>query len=348
MKTLVARLGLVGLGCAVAASASSAAPAAATSDATTTLASVSSGGAQGDLYSYAIAITAHGRYVLFSSDARNLVAGDTNGRTDAFVRDRLTGKTSRVSVSSSGAQARRSSDPFGGSNAGGISADGRNVVFRSDASNLVAHDTNGAEDIFVHNRRTGRTTRVNVSSSGRQADGWSGSPTISADGRYVAFVSSASSLVPGDTNGTVDVFVRDRLAGRTRRVSISSRGRQANGGCEEPSISAHGRYVAFASPASNLVTGDSNDISDVFVRDRWTGHTRRISISSRGLQSTGSPTRTGSNAPSISAHGRYVAFHSDASNLVRGDTNRVFDMFVHDRMTGKTRRVSVGDRKSVV
>src|SRR5919198_2445415 len=120
-----------------------------------------------------------GRLVLFSSDARNLVADDTNDRTDAFVRDRVTGRTTRVSVSSSGAQAAASRDPFGGSHAGGIGGDGRYVVFRSDAANLVADDTNHAEDIFVRDRTTGRTRRVSLSSRGRQANGASSAPVIS-------------------------------------------------------------------------------------------------------------------------------------------------------------------------
>jgi Tol biopolymer transport system component len=342
MKTLLTRLRLVSLGCVAAVGASSQVPAGATAGATTTIESVSTTGSQGDLYSYAVAISAHGRYVLFSSDADNLVANDTNEQTDAFVRDRVTGRTTRVSVSSTGAQARRSSDPFGGSKAGGITADGRYVVFRSDASNLVAGDTNRAEDIFVHDRKTGRTSRVSVTSGGRQANGASGFPVISADGHYVAFVSSASNLVAHDTNGAADVFVHNLVTGRTRRVSVSSRGRQANAECDEPSISRHGRYVAFASPASNLVANDTNGLSDVFVRDRRTGRIHRVSITSRGAQSDGSSTGTGSNAPAISADGRFVAFHSDASNLVPRDTNRAFDIFVHDRTTGATQRVSVG------
>jgi Tol biopolymer transport system component len=310
---------------------------------TTWLESVSTSDEQANLYSYAIGISAHGRYVVFNSDATNLVAGDTNKQGDVFVRDRLTGETTRVSVSSTGKQADQSSDPFGGSHAGGLSASGRYVVFVSDASNLVRRDTNGAGDIFVHDRLSAETRRVSVSSTSRQANGPSGSPVISAGGRYVAFSSSASNLVAGDTNRKSDVFVRDRRTRQTRRVSLSSAGRQANRRCEGPAISAHGRYVAFATNASSLVAGDTNGLADIFVRDLRTGQTRRVSVSSRGRQSTGSPTHTGSNAPTISADGRYVAFHSDASNLVPGDTNGTFDIFVRDRVTGKTRRVSVGN-----
>jgi Tol biopolymer transport system component len=306
---------------------------------TTTLVDLSTRGKQANLYTYAAGISAHGRYVVMNSDATNLVPHDTNKRKDVFVRDRLRGKTTRVSVSSSGAQAKASSQ----APEGAISPDGRYVVFVSDASNLVAHDTNRADDIFVHDRVTGRTTRASVSSRGRQASGGSESPALSADGRYIAFFSSASDLVRGDTNRQSDVFVHDRRTGKTVRVSVSSAGRQANFASEEPALSADGRYVAFATAASNLVPHDTNGLEDIFVRDRRTGKTTRVSVTSRERQATGSPTHTGSNAALISGDGRYVAFHSDASNLVPGDTNRVFDIFVRDRLAGETSRVSVSN-----
>ena len=320
-----------------------AAAALAAGSATTTLVDLSTRGKQANLYTYPAGISAHGRYVVMNSDATNLVAHDTNKRKDVFVRDRRTGKTTRVSVSSSGAQAKATAYPFGGSHAWAISSDGRYVLFVSDAPNLVAHDTNRAKDIFVHDRITGRTTRASVSSRGRQANGVSESPALSADGRYVAFESSASNLVRGDTNRQPDVFVHDRRTGKTVRVSVSSAGRQANFASVVPALSADGRYVAFATAASNLVPHDTNGLEDVFVRDRRTGKTTRVSVTSRERQATGSPTHTGSNAPLISGDGRYVAFHSDASNLVPGDTNRVFDIFVRDRLVGETSRVSVSN-----
>src|SRR5439155_1130669 len=204
-----------------------AAAALAAGSATTTLVDLSTRGKQANLYTYAAGISAHGRYVVMNSDATNLVAHDTNKRKDVFVRDRRTGKTTRVSVSSSGAQAKATAYPFGGSHAWAISSDGRYVLFVSDAPNLVAHDTNRAEDIFVRDRRTGKTTRVSVTSRERQATGspthtGSNAPLISGDGRYVAFHSDASNLVPGDTNRVFDIFVRDRLAGETSRVSVSN------------------------------------------------------------------------------------------------------------------------------
>lgn len=335
---------LIGCLALSAVAASSAAPSSERAAATTTRVSVSSSGRQGDLPSYAIAISGDGRYVAFTSEARTLVPADTNQRNDAFVRDRRTGGTTRVSVSSAGREAKAGDDPFGGSAAEGISADGRYVVFRSDAANLVPGDTNGALDVFVHDRKTGRTSRVSVSSSGGQANGSSLFSSISANGRYVVFTSNASNLVPRDTNGASDIFVRDLRTGRTSRVSIGSRGRQANSWSEGAAISADGRYVAFPSLASNLVAGDRNKLSDVFVRDRKLGRTTRVSVTSRGREGRGRPYSNGSNTASITADGRYVAFHSDMTNLVTGDTNRTFDIFVRDRVTGQTKRVSVSSR----
>jgi Tol biopolymer transport system component len=317
-------------------------PAAAAAPATTTRVSVSSAGGQADRDTYAAAISANGRYVALNSIARNLVAGDTNDASDVFVHNRASGQTTRISVSSGGAQGNGSSD------SAAMSANGRYVVFASNASNLVAGDTNHATDVFLHDRASGVTTRVSISSGGRQANGPSAMPAISADGRYVAFQSFASTLVRGDTNGLTDVFVRDLATGRTTRVSLTSRGRQARctiGYCEstEPVLSAHGRYVAFQSSATNLVPHDTNRLGDVFVRDRRTGETTRVSVDSRGRQGGGDRTNNGSNAPAISGNGRYVVFHSADSNLVLGDTNRVFDIFVHDRRTHRTTRVSVSN-----
>jgi Tol biopolymer transport system component len=235
-----------------------------------------------------------------------------------------------VSVASDGTQGN------GASALPSISADGRYVAFLSGASNLVPGDTNGVDDVFVHDRLTGQTTRVSVASDGTEGNGHSESPSISADGRYVAFASYASNLVPGDTNGVMDVFVHDRLTGQTTRVSVASDGTQGNGESRYPSISADGRYVAFMSYASNLVPGDTNGVMDVFVHDRLTGQTTRVSVASDGTQGNGD-----SVSPSISADGRYVAFMSYAYNLVPGDTNGKADVFVHDRLTGQTTRVSV-------
>ncbi|HEY9821824.1 MAG TPA: DUF4347 domain-containing protein [Candidatus Sericytochromatia bacterium] len=165
-----------------------------------------------------------------------------------------------------------------------ISADGRYVVFRSEASNLVSGDTNNTSDIFVYDRQTDTTRRVSVNSSGTQGNGFSQSPSISADGRYVAFNSDASNLVSSDTNNTSDIFVHDLQTDTTRRVSINSNGTQGNSASYRPSISADGRYVAFNSDASNLVSGDTNNTSDIFVHDLQTDTTRRVSVATDGIQ----------------------------------------------------------------
>ncbi len=240
--------------------------------------------------------------------------------------------TVRISVSSGGAQGTQESL------APAISADGRYVAFVSFAANLVSGDTNGHSDVFVRDRRTGTTERVNVSDSGAQANADSFTPSMSADGRYVAFSSFASNLVSGDTNGNLDVFVRDRQLGTTERVSVSTGGIQGNGNSATlgQALSADGRYVAFYSDASNLVAGDTNAHTDVFVRDRQAGATDCASLAISG--SVGNLDSLGS---TISADGRYVVFESRAWNLVTGDTNGFMDVFVRDRQSGTTDRVSV-------
>jgi Tol biopolymer transport system component len=254
----------------------------------------------------------------------------------------------RVSIASDGSQAN--ADIFG---VAGISADGRFVAFSSGASNLVPGDTNNRRDIFVHDQQTGQTIRVSIASDGSQANDHSDNVSISADGRFVAFSSGASNLVPGDTNETVDCFVHNRDADgngifdepegiQTSRVSVASNGAQANDpGVQFSSISADGRFIAFRSRASNLVPGDTNGAEDVFVHDQQTRQTTRVSVASDGSQANG-----GSGAASISADGRFVGFNSVASNLVAGDTNGDSDVFVHDQRTRQTTRVSVASDDS--
>jgi tricorn protease-like protein len=279
--------------------------------------SVSSTGIEANAYSSWVAISPHGRYVAFTSDASNLVPGDTNQQSDVFVRDRRTGTTSRVSVSSREVQASWPSE------VPSISARGRYVSFVSYATDLVPGDTNEATDVFVRDRWKGTTRRVSVSSTGVQGDHAVDSASMSKSGRYVTFVSGASTLVPGDTNDRADVFVRDRRKGTTRRVSLSSREEQADNRSERSSISANGRYVAFDSLATNMVHADTNDAMDVFVRDRWRGNTRRVSVNGSGAQADAE-----SSVPWISSNGRFVGFESYATNLVPGDTNETVDSFV--------------------
>ncbi len=157
----------------------------------------------------------------------------------------------------------------GGSLEPSISADGRFVAFQSVARDLVSGDTNNTTDVFVYDRQTGAVTRVSVSSGGTQGNDASYSAAISADGRYVAFRSAATTLEPGDTNNTDDIFVHDRQTGQTTRVSLDSAVNRVMAG-DTPSISGDGRFVAFQSTATNLVTGDTNGVGDIFVRDRQT------------------------------------------------------------------------------
>ncbi len=296
----------------------------------TTRISVSSTGAQGNGLSDEADISDYGRFVAFVSTATNLVPGDTNGFPDVFVRDRRSGVTTRVSVASNGAQANDESDEPA------ISQDGRFIAFLSFASNLVANDTNGEGDVFVHDRRTGITTRVNVSSAGEEANGFSGNPAISADGTVIAFFSDATNLVPGDTNGVRDVFVRDQKNNTTTRVSVSSARVQSDGTSQLPALNADGRFVAFESAGTTLVAGDTNGTMDAFVHDRSNATTARVSVSTAGVQGNDE-----SSTVAISGDGLLIAFESIATNLVAGDTGTVRDIFVRDRSNNTTTRASV-------
>jgi len=289
---------------------------------TTTRVSVDSAGNQGNLVSSDPSISANGRFVAFQSQGSNLVPGDTNNTNDIFVRDLLTNTTTRVSVDSAGNQAN--SDSYYPS----ISADGRFVAFGSNSSNLVPGDPNNRFEIFVRDLSTNTTTRVSVDSAGNLGNGYSYTPSISADGRFVAFYSDASNLVPADTNNSPDVLVRDLSTNTTTRVSVDSAGNLGNGDSYLPSISADGRFVAFYSDASNLAPGDTNNSPDIFMRDLLTNTTTRLSVDSAGNQ--GNADTRGFASPSISADGRFVAFSSSASNLVPGDTNNTRDVFVSD------------------
>jgi Tol biopolymer transport system component len=301
---------------------------------TITHVSVDSAGNRGNAPSFYPSISADGRFVAFVSNASNLVPGDTNFDQDIFVRDLSTNTTTRVSVDSAGNQANDNSTKPS------ISADGRFVAFVSDATNLVPGDTNAGTDIFVRNLLTNTTTRVSVDSVGNQGNGRLSLdflvPSISADGRFVAFASRASNLVPGDTNLYQDIFVRDLLTNTTTRVSVDSAGNQANGFSFDPSISSNGRFVVFQSSAPNLVLGGTNDSAEIFMRDLSTNTTTRVSV-----DSAGNPGNDFSSDPSISGDGRFVAFASNASNLVPGDTNASQDIFVRDLSTNTTTRVSV-------
>ena len=300
--------------------------------------SVATGGAQGTGgTSDDPSISTNGRFVAFHSGATGLVSGDTNSRDDIFVHDRQTGITQRVSLTHTGAQAN------GNSREPSISADGRYVVFTSDADNLVPDDTNMRADIFLRDRTNNTTERISVDSGEGQVNDTSNAPAISGNGQFVAFLSVATNLVPGDTttgsNG-IDVFVRDRPNGTTERVSVMTGGGQAGSGpAYPPSISADGRFVTFASRKTDLVPGDTTTFGDVFLHDRQSDATTRISVSSGGSQALGGE----SHQPTISPDGRLIVFTSLANNLVSGDTNNQYDIFVRDRTAGTTIRVNLSN-----
>jgi Tol biopolymer transport system component len=216
-----------------------------------------------------------------------------------------------------------------------FSLDNRYVAFRS-ASVLVPGDTNGFQDVYLYDRQTCTFERVSLAHDGSEPDSHCTSPAISPDGRFVVFLSSATNLVPSDGNMVADVFVRDRQLGTTERVSVDSSGSEGDKTCwNATAISFDGRYVAFGSEATNLVTGDGNNVEDIFVRDRQLGTTERVSVDSAGVEGM-----FPSDWPVISHDGRYVAFPT-ASKFDPNDTNGTIDIYVHDRQTNTTTRASV-------
>lgn len=297
---------------------------------TTERVSVDSAGIEGNGGGIIPSISSDGRFVVFYSGSNNLVPGDTNGVGDIFLHDRMTGQTIRVSVDSAGVEAND------GSNSPAISGDGRYIAFQSSATNLVSNDTNQTVDVFVYDRLTGITSLVSVDSGGVQANQACTRPALSVDGRYIAFESEATNLVPGSSNTYADIFVRDQVLGLTSRASVDAFGVEGNGRSGRVSISGDGQLVAFWSEASSLVQGDTNGTTDCFVHYLQTGQTSRVSVDSAGAQAN-----AGSLDPSLSLDGRYVAFSSHAWNLVGGDTNQAQDIFVHDLQTGLTTRASV-------
>jgi hypothetical protein len=256
---------------------------------TTSRVSVATDGAEGNSDSDGCSISSDGRYVAFFSLASNLVAGDTNGVNDVFVRDRTLNTTNRVSISIDflGAGANADSDDPS------ISADGRYVAFESNATNLVAGDSNSKLDVFVRDRNAGTTTRVSVGGLATQGNNDSFVGSISADGRLVAFESDATNLVAGDANAKRDVFVRDLVSGTTSLVSVDSSGAQGDGDSHRPDISANGLSVAFTSRAANLVSGDTNGVDDIFVYDA------PMVATSITIKTTATSARTG-NVPILS------------------------------------------------
>jgi hypothetical protein len=291
----------------------------------TTRASVDSAGLQANDNSESPDISTDGRFVVFASAATNLVTGDFNGVTDIFIHDRQTGATSRVSVDSAGLEANGASD------GPSVSSDGRFVAFSSPATNLVPGDTNGVADLFVRDRQSGTTERISVSGSGEQANDASGGASISNDGNKVMFTSRATNLAAGDTNGSLDVFVRDRAAGTTNAASISSNGIFGSRGASDAKISGNGRYVVFTSASSNLIDMEPNAETALYVRDLQAGATKLISHYTDGYEMAGE-----SDGAAISDDGRYVVFEFDEA----GDSLPLREIYAHDNQTGMTMSVT--------
>jgi Ca2+-binding RTX toxin-like protein len=255
--------------------------------------------------------------MIFGSDASYLVAGDTNKAPDIFLKDLANGAVTRLSTTADGRQAN------GGSYAPVFAPDGRSVVFYSNASNLVAGDTNKAQDIFLKDLASGAVTRLSTTADGQQANGDSSGPVFAPDGRSVVFYSYASNLVAGDTNGAPDIFLKDLASGTVTRLSITADGYQANKASYNPVFAPDGRSVVFQSDASNLVAKDTNNARDIFLKDLASGTVTRLSTTADGQQAN-----YGSYVPAFAPDGRSVVFQSDASNLVAGDTNGTTDVFI--------------------
>lgn len=278
-------------------------------------------------------LSATGRFVAFASIASNLgpLVG-TDRTSNIYWQDGVT-RTIRLVSSGLGGPAN------GSSTTPSISADGTTIAFSSRASNLVAGDANQKADVFVR-AGAGPINLISHGVAGQQSNATSYQPAISADGRYVAFSSTADNLVFGDDNAAADVFLADLATGAIRRVSVSSRGGQGNGPSSNPSISGDGRFISFTSAASNLVPRDRNGVSDVFVHDMRTGSTRRVSVSSAGREQNAAASPPFTQVSSLSGDGSYIVFDSDATNLVPRDRNGHTDVFRHSLVSGRTDLVS--------
>jgi len=297
----------------------------------TLLISVDSNEQQSNANSINGSISADGRYVVFDSIASNLVTDDNNETWDIFLRDRLNETTIRVSHSS------QDTDSDGASIDPVISDDGTVVVFSSSATNLVDDDTNQVADIFRMDLISDSLVRISVNRDLQEANNDNDAPDVSADGRFIVYESNATNLsADNDSNGATDIYLYDSQTGLTELVSVNSEEEQGNGISRNPSVSDDGRYVVFESHSANLVADDTNEASDIFMRDRELGMTYRLSLSNRGEQANGH-----SATPMVNADGTVVVFQSSASNLVDDDANDVRDIFVRDLITSTTSRVSI-------
>lgn len=303
----------------------------------TVLVSSDSSGTPGNNLSRDPSVSGNGRYVAFYSIADNLVAGDTNGLADVFVKDLANGSIRRASTDGAGAQVTDSGSFFPS-----VSNTGEHVAFTSWSASLVSGDTNNKGDVFVKDLTTGAIVRASTDSTNAQGNGPASSnarfPQIDGSGRFVVFESGFTNLVPGDTNGVGDVFLKNVVTGSIRLVSADAGGTIGDAESRRPRIARAGRYVSFTSQASNLVPGDVPGTLDVFVKDTTTGAVSRATTDSLGNPGNDTTTTPEASAPSNS--GTRVVFSSRATNLVPNDANGKVDVFVKDLVTGQTVRVS--------
>lgn len=277
-------------------------------------------------------VSGDGRLVAFASSASNLDAADGNGEfQDVFLHDRATGVTRLVSLTPAGASGN------GPSVAPHLSADGRVLVFVSAAPDLVEGDGNGALDVFVTEVGSGVIQRVTRGHAGGDADGPSHQPRVSADGRYVVFSSTATNLVAGDTNGTSDVFLFDRVSGATELLTRGADGSGANGPSNAPDVSADGSVVVFHSGASNLGPADENGRRDVYRLDRGSGEITRVSIPGDGIECA-----EDSVSPRVSGDGTRVVFESFCQVMGETPVNPGPNVYLYERGRRGVRCVSLG------
>ncbi|MEA2441724.1 MAG: hypothetical protein QOH76_3148 [Thermoleophilaceae bacterium] len=274
-------------------------------------------------------VNADGRFVAYSGGPAN--ASDFDAQI--YMRDRRRRTTSLVSRSAVGDPGNlASTNPS-------ISASGRFVAFLSRASDLVPGDTNGAADVFVRDRSAGTTVRASVSTTEAQADGRSEAPSLSADGRFVAFTSHARNLGGPNSFDIADIYVRDVTTGTIERASIGVGGAEPNADSFAPAVSGDGGTVVFTSHASNLVGGDTNGSADVFAYDRATRTVRRVSIAANGDQADG-PVLTFQGGPSPDFDSSVVAFGTAAPNMLGGSEE--YDIVARDIAGGTVQRLSTG------
>ncbi|MPR07306.1 PD40 domain-containing protein [Microvirga tunisiensis] len=290
--------------------------------------STTAGGAQANGGNSTAHFSSDGRFVVFTSAATNLVAGDTNNFDDIFLKDLTTGAVTLLSTTANGTQTN------GNSSNAQLSQDGHLMVFSSVATNLGSSSILFS-DIFLKDLITGAVTVVTNAADGTRANGLSSHARFSPDGHSVVFESSANNLVTGDANNQIDIFLKDLDTGAVTLVTNTADGTQGNGRSSDARFSADGHFVTFTSVATNLVAGDTNDASDIFLKDLNTGSVTRLSTAADGTQANGR-----SYDARFSADGRFVVFTSEASNLVAGDTNGVSDVFLKDLNTGAITRLS--------